>query len=360
MSSPPVPLRRVVAGAVALALVLAGCGGASKQASRRRKPAPTTTSTTTPPPVAPLTGSTENGAIANSRSALSVKIENSPNARPQSGLAVADVVYEEIVEGNITRFFAVFSSQAPDVVGPVRSVRRMDPNIVSPLGGVIAYSGGTAPNVALIRATPTVWVDESNARDAFFREQSRSAPHNLYGRTDLLWQRGGEPVPPRPLFTYVGSDECAGDPVQSMRVGFIRGYDPTYTYDAATRTWARAYGTTPFLDASGSQIAPMNVIVQFVAYSGSGGGGELIGSGDAWVFCDGRVVRGRWTKASAGEPTQFTDASGVPIRLRPGRTWVELLNTTGAVDVVIPPPTTTSPSTTTTTTLKKPKKKQRR
>ena len=72
-----------------------------------------------------------------------MKIENTPEARPQSGLDVADVVYEEVVEGGITRFWAIFNSHAPDHVGPIRSVRRMDPDIVSPLGGVVAYSGGT-------------------------------------------------------------------------------------------------------------------------------------------------------------------------------------------------------------------------
>jgi DUF3048 family protein len=343
-------------------MLLTGCGGSGSKARTRRTVhtvASTTTSTTLPPVLAPLTGSPENGAAAVTRAALAVKIDNHPLARPQSGLAVADVVYEEVVEGSITRFMAVFNSQAPDAVGPIRSVRSMDPNLVGALGGIVAYSGGTDDNVALMRRSPAVNIDETTAGAAFFRDGAREAPHNLFGRPTALWERGGNPIPPKPLFSYVGSREtCAGNPVQSVRVGFISGYDPTYTYDASKGTWARAYGTTPFVDASGAQIAPQNVIVQLVRYLGAGGDGQIIGSGEAWVFCDGRGIHATWSKPSSDAPTQYTDDNGVPIRLRAGRTWVELLPTGSAVDVVAAPvpPSTTSTLPPTTTTTKATKK----
>lgn len=185
---------RLVAFAAGAALVAAACsGGTTEQSAKKRKPpptsAPSTTTTTIPVPDAPFTGLPDTDGVANGRASLAVKIENSPDARPQSGLDVADIVYEEVVEGGITRFWAVFNSRAPDNIGPVRSVRAMDPNIVHPLGGVIVYSGGTGPNVALVRATGLVYVDEGNAGDSFYRESSRSAPHNLYGRSASLWHR---------------------------------------------------------------------------------------------------------------------------------------------------------------------------
>ncbi len=350
-----------VIGVLGLALVAGACGSGSEAqtTSPRTTPstAPPTTTTTVFVPTAPLTGRPDPSGASQTRAALSVKIENTPEARPQSGLDVADVVYEEVVEGGITRFWAIFGSAAPQVVGPIRSVRFMDPNVVWPIGGVVAYSGGTNANVALIREAPIVWVDENNAGDAFFRESTRFAPHNLYGDTAKLWARGGEPVPPHPLFTYLGKgDTFVGDGIDQFRVGFNAGYDPTYTWDPATKTWKRSYGQFPFLDTSGNQVAPTNVIVQFVHYP-AGAEGELIGEGEAWVFSDNKLLRGKWVKPNAETPTQFLNVFGVPIALTPGRTWVELLPTGSPVDLVAspPPPPTTIPPTLPPTTAKKKK-----
>ena len=345
--------------AVAVAAVgLSSCGGGGDK-SAAKKPvttAPPTTTTTVFVPTAPLTGLPDPTGASQTHSSLGVKIENTPEARPQSGLNVADIVYEEVVEGGITRFWAFFNTQAPTNVGPIRSVRFMDPNIVTPFGGVIAFSGGTPDNVALIRQTPTVQVDENNAGDAFFREPTRFAPHNLYGVTAKLWDRGGTPVPPKPMFEYLAKGEAfAGEGIDQFRIGFDAGYDPTYTWDPTLMAWKRSYGTAPFMDVSGKQVAPTNVIVQFVNYP-AGSEGELIGQGDAWVFSDNKLVKGRWVKQDAASPTLFLSTSLAPIKLTPGQTYVELAPTGAAVDLVAspPPPPTTLPPVTTTT---KPKKK---
>ena len=112
---------------------------------------------------APLTGRLDPTGATRAHGALAVKIENTPEARPQAGLDEADVVYEEVVEGGITRFWAVFDSRIPSTVGPIRSVRALDPDLVAPLHAVVAYSGGTDPNVVGIRAATNTWVDETNA-----------------------------------------------------------------------------------------------------------------------------------------------------------------------------------------------------
>jgi len=345
----------VAVAAVAAGAVLAFSGGGDQKVVRPTTTSSSTTTTTTAPPVAPLTGLPDPTGVSLKRAALSVKIENTPEARPQSGLAQADVVYEEVVEGGITRFWAVFNSAAPDTVGPIRSVRLMDPDIVSAIGGVVAFSGGTPDNVALVRACPVVWVDESNAGDAFYRDNNRYAPHNLYGYTDKLWARGGTPVPPRPLFGYLATGATfGGERIDSFHVGLSPGYDPTYTYDAAAHVWKRSYGDTAFNDANGTQIAPTTVIVQFVNYP-AGSEGQLIGGGDAWIFSDGQLVKGRWSKPDPTTPTQYTNVFGGPVPITPGRTWVELAPLNTVVDVVSapPPPPTVAP---TTTTPKKPKK----
>ena len=306
--------------------------------------------------MAPLTGLPDPKGVANGRQSLGVKIENTPDARPQTGLDQADIVYEEVVEGGITRFWAFFNSTAPETVGPVRSVRSMDPNIILAFGGMVAFSGGTPDNVALVRATGLVTVDENNAGAAYFREPTRDAPHNLYGRTDLLWGFGGTPVPPEPKFEYVEKGAAfTGEPVASFHVNLEAGYDMSYVWDEAGGGWNRfSQGVEPFLATGVTpvQVAPTNVIVQFIPY-GSGADGDVMGSGEAWVFSDGQLIRGTWGKAYPPAATQFVDAAGNPIALTPGRTWVELAPVGTVVDVLPAAPvstsTTTSPPSTTAT-----------
>jgi hypothetical protein len=349
---------RALAFLAAGAVGLAACGGGGA-ATKKTAPRVPRTTTTLAIPTAPLTGLPDPTGVAHGRSALAVKIENTPDARPQSGLDVADVVYEEVVEGGITRFWAVFNSNIPaQLVGPIRSVRAMDPNVVSPVGGVVAFSGGAAINVAAIRQAPVVSIDEDNANngagelrcetnttDAFCRSSKKAAPHNLFGRPDLLLKRGGKPVPPLPLFTYPESSSgqsFTGTPVTQFKVNFRQGYDATYQWDPATG-WKRLQQIFPFLSDTGQQVTATNVIVQFTPYTGDGEG-QLIGQGDAWIFSNGQLIKGHWTKSSATQATQYTDAAGAPIALTPGRTWVEFLPTGLTVDLTTPPPVPSVPT----------------
>jgi hypothetical protein len=277
-----------------------------------------------------------------------VKIENTPEARPQTGLAQADVVYEQVTEGGITRFISLFNSVLPDVVGPIRSTRAMDSDVVAPVGGVFAYSGGIPQSVALITHAPVAAVDETAAGAAMFRDRTKRAPHNLYGHgADLVSLGPGQPVPPSALFSYLGpSQTFDGDPVASFTIGFDAPYGPTYTFDPALQQWSRSIGTTPFVDSSGDQIAPTNVIVQFVPCCldvPEGGIYLTVGSGEAWVFSEGKVVRGTWTRDDHSQVTKFLDGQGQPIKLSPGRTWVEFVP--NGVDVGVAGPGGTSTST---------------
>lgn len=341
---------------VVAALVVAGGGGGGEEKAQREPQPDSTTSTAVAVPVAPLTGIADPNRESLKRAALTVKIENAGEARPQAGLDIADVVYEEVVEGGITRFAAVFNSRVPTTVGPVRSVRQMDADIVWPIAGIFAYSGGAQINVSLIRTTPAKTVDETEAGGAMFRSTSRFAPHNLYGRGADLFALGGQPTPPKPLFEYLNANEVpVGESLASARVGFTNGFDPTYTWDAGVKGWKRSYGTTPFTAESGQVVAPANVIIQFVPYSGEGEG-NLVGEGEAWVLTDGTLRRGRWTRSARDQITRFVDSTGAVIRLRPGTTWVELLPAGSAVDLVAGPPITAPATTTTlakTTTTKK-------
>ena len=180
---------------VALAVGAAACGGGGSVAAKKKKPVVTTT--TPGPPVAPLTGLPDPTGQSLTRPALSIKIENTPEARPQTGLDAADVVYEEITEAGITRFLAVYNSTIPPMAGPVRSGRIMDPDLLAPLGGIFAYSGGIEQTEQAISATPGVNVIVDTGSDpALVRDKTKEAPHNLYAVTNLLLARGGKPVPP--------------------------------------------------------------------------------------------------------------------------------------------------------------------
>lgn len=345
----------LVLAVVGVGAVLATSGGGHEKAATTTSPTTTVapTTTTVAPPTAPLTGLPDPGGASLTRPALSVKVENTPPARPQAGLDVADVVYEEVVEGGITRFVAIFNSAVPDVVGPVRSVRAQDPDIVWPIGGIFAYSGGTQVNVDAINAAPVHAVDESSAGAAMVRNEPsqppRDAPHNLYGLGPALFALGGDPVPPPALFQYLPehAPPLTALGVIDAHVGFDAGYDPTWTWDGASGTWKRAIDGTPQTAVGGAQIAPANVVVQFTQYPVESNG-QTVGEGDAWIFTDGTVRIGRWVRPDRTQPAHYVDNAGAPILLRPGRTWVELLPVGAPVDVTpAPVPATTVPPATT-------------
>jgi hypothetical protein len=326
---------------MAVALVVVACGGGDDDAG-----GPGSTSTTGAPPVAPLTGLPDPSGESLTRPALIVKIENTPDARPQTGIEAADVVYEEVVDGGITRFFTVFNSSLPETVGPIRSVRPVDAALAQQFGGVFAYSGGIPEEVERISSVPSlITIDESQAGDAMFRESSRRAPHNLFGYPERLLSFGGAPVPPAALFAYLSPNEhAAGEPIQSFTVGLSpdASYNPSYSWDAASSTWLRSVDGEPSTVTSGAQIAPANVVVQFTAYTPApgapGANGEVIGSGEAWVFTGGQLVRGTWTREDPGSPARYADAAGNPIELAPGRTWVELAAFGAQTQLVAAPP----------------------
>ena len=215
------------------------------------------------------------------------------------------MVYEEVVEGNITRFVAIFNSTVPDVIGPVRSVRAEDPDIVWPLGGIFAYSGGAPVNVDAINAAPVHAVDEDAAGAAMVRNEPsqppRDAPHNLYGLGPALFALGGDPKPPKALFEYVanGSPAITGRNVLSFHVGFDPGYDPTWTFDGATGTWQRSIaGCPPDRHRPGPDRAHQRGrAVHAVLREAEA---QTIGEGDVWVFTDGTVRDGEVGAARQG------------------------------------------------------------
>ncbi len=334
-------VRRAVSP-FALALALVGIltqPAAASGTTTTTTSQPTTTTTTRHVYLDPLTGLPDPRRLTEHRSALTIKIDNTPQAMPQYGVQEADVVYEEIVEGGITRLAAIFDSQLPTVVGPVRSVRRTDREIVFPIGGVFAFSGGAEYALRSIATAPVKLYDESNSGSAMFRDPNRPVPHNLFANAQLLMKKDGVPRPTRPLFSYLAPGQFAHGPkVRSFTVGFEAGYAVTYTWNSSTRRWDRWLFGALEKSANGVQLAPKNVIVMSVNYVGGVGVidsyAQMVGSGPAEVFTGGVVQHGHWSRSNLYHRTVFTNDQGRVIELAPGQTWVELLSNTERVTIV--------------------------
>jgi hypothetical protein len=321
--------------AVVVVLVVAAIGGLAYFHFKKGTSTPTTTTTTTTLPrypTAPLTGMPDPSGLSAKRPALTVKIENTPQALPQWGIDQADVVYEEIVNGGITRLAAIFNSHAPAKVGPVRSVRPTDTQVVWPLGGIFAYSGGAPYAVASISTAPVKLIDESSAGTAMFRDPNLYAPHNLFAIAPQLFAFGGTPVPPPPLFQYRTSKQKAtGVAAVSFIVPFPSYYQVTWTWDTTSLSWDRTLFGKADVTGTGVRESPKNVIVMWANYV-NGIGTEasyanLQGSGTAAFFVDGKETMGTWSRGpSKSDVIQYKTANGNPALMTPGQTWVELLN----------------------------------
>jgi DUF3048 family protein len=323
---------------VVVVLVVAAVGGLAYFHFHKSSPTtPTTTTTTTTLPTyptAPLSGLPDPSGLSVTRPALTVKIENTPQALPQWGIDQADVVYEEIVNGGITRLAAIFNSHAPIKVGPVRSVRPTDTQVVWPLGGIFAYSGGAPYAVASISTVPGLkLIDESSAGTAMFRDPDLYAPHNLFAIAPQLFAFGGSPVPPPALFDYRTSKQTAGgSAVASFIVPFPSMYPVTWTWDTASLSWDRTLFGKADVTGTGVRESPKNVIVMWVNYVNGIGTeasyADLQGSETAAFFVGGKETMGTWSRGpNKADIVQYKTKNGQSALMTPGQTWVELLNT---------------------------------
>lgn len=347
-----------VALAFAAALALSACsGGGSSAAANTTEPAgattgatlgttttePATTSTGVATAVYPLTGQPVTDPATAKRPALVVKIDNAPQARPQAGLNQADVVYEEIVEG-ITRLALVFQSETSDPVGPVRSARTTDINLMAALGKpLFAYSGGNGGVVARVRKANLVDVGADRAAsNKYYREKSRAAPHNLYSNvSDLYTLTTPDQQPPPQLFQYRpagASVPATAAQVAGVKIVYTGGERVDYAWNETLGGWARTQQGTPHLDSAGHQVAPQNVVILFTAYLPSPADprspeAQTVGSGEAWVFTNGVFIHGTWSRPTPADVAKLVDDAGNQILLTPGRTWVALPKTGSAVVV---------------------------
>jgi hypothetical protein len=291
------------------------------------------------PQPCPLTGELRAGKKdAPARPLLAVKVENTDEAFPLAGLEHADVIYEEPVEGSITRFAAFFHCRDAARVGPVRSARTTDPKILLQFSEepVLAYSGANAKVAADLDEAGVVSLTETTANEAFVRDESRSAPHNLFVSTKKLYriarQQNVDFALPEAVFRFDEEVPSPSKPRTSASVAFA----PTNVvgWSWSKDRWVREIDGEPMLAENGEPIAVDNVVIQEVVVTDSNildAAGfpspevKLTGQGRAWILRDGRLVTGRWRRGSMGDLTVFETKGGDEITLTPGTTFVQLV-----------------------------------
>lgn len=325
---------------LALSFVLASCAATTPPVAT---PSPTPSyspSYVAPEPMglAPLTGESIPVGTALNPS-LAAKIDNHSAARPQVGLDRTDIVFEELVEGGLSRYVAVWQSDVPDEIGPVRSIRPMDPDIISAFGGIVAYSGGQQRFVALMQATNVFnAIHGQRATEAtFYRTKTKKAPHNvLVKAVQVVAEHPDLPAPQQQFaFALDGPSSTAskdGLPASVINLVFSKQTAPSWTWDAAQSKFLRAQLGVPDMDGNGAQLSATNVITIFVGIDKSLGvpKTQLIGSGEAWVASGGKYIHATWSKDAPTSVIRLVDDQGVTIRLAPGNSWIELVPNTGS------------------------------
>lgn len=348
----------VLALGVGGAVILTGGEGGDPPPSTTTAPSTTTepaATTTTEPdtrPRAPLTGLVVDDPLILFRPALAVKVDNldvaGETAVPQAGLNRADIVYEEIVEGDITRLVPVFHSQQPGRVGPVRSARTTDVQLLPQLGRpLLAWSGGNEGVTAAVRSSPSIIdVGVDRATGSYARDRSRRAPHNLFVAGDELFGLAPDDAGfPPTMFTYRSSGEPQPEtarPSQGVDItwGGGRASSPvSWRWEPEFRSYVRNQNGRVHMTEEGDPVSAANVVVLVTSYGSSSADtrspeAQTVGSGEAFVFTAGGVIYGSWDRPAIDATPTLLDEAGNPIKLTPGRTWIELPKpgTTTAVD----------------------------
>ena len=292
------------------------------------------------PSKCPLSGVEPDKENLIDRPAVAVKIENAAIAYPLSGLEDAEVVYEELVEGGVTRFMAVYHCTDSTKAGPVRSARIVDPAIMGAITRILAYSGQNAPVLRALEDAEVVRLDENEADGGLTRieREGISSEHTLYADTKVLRKLGQKQFddpPPDDTFTF-GDLEGKAKNAKSVSINFNPVNTIRYDWDETENGWLRFEADEPFMTEAGDQIVVDNVLIEEhevnlsatirdVAGNPSLEIADEVGSGRAFLFRDGSVVKGKWTRDEVGEPVRFETKDGEEMIFAPGSIWIELL-----------------------------------
>lgn len=332
-------LRPYAALACAGLLVLTACSGEEEQPAGTVAQAAQPDPAESPEPLpdwCPLTGEDPAGGVDIARPAVAVKIENSPAARPQTGLENADLVFEERVEGGITRFLAIYHCGASPKAGPVRSGRFDDPKIALPFTRLLAASGSNAIVEREMSKKKMVYLDEDSTTALFRDPPGFLSIHSLFVNTKRLLKTAIAKKLPSPTHDAFSFGPIEGNPKAARSVALNFTDANTIEYRWRGGGWERYEAGAPFMSSSGDQISVPNVLVQIVKVDNSDSIFDSTGSpspeislekagGKLLLFREGRVIKGRWSMGKAGRIPVYETKSGEPLSFAEGTTWVELV-----------------------------------
>lgn len=341
---------RVLTGVAAVLIVVAAGGlllGGQEPAPSIPTPpiattttaqAPTTTAgaTTTAVAVAawPLSGEMAGDPAQLTKRVLVAKIDNSPQGRPQIGLAEADLVIEVLVEGGIARLLAFYHSQDAAEVGPVRSVREVDPKLLAPFVPLMVHSGGVPQNEAAMREV-AFDLGQPVVPEAYLRADDRRPPYDLIAVMEQI-RAAGPPPAEQPLTSTLTFGEPAqeGEAAGTVSLDMSQAHRVVYRYSEVDGGYLRYNGDDPHEGADGGHLTATNVVVLRVERLETGrtdvsGAAvpdwEVLGTGEAVVFRGGQAIPGRWERGRREDFFRLIDGSGAEIPLQPGSTWIELV-----------------------------------
>lgn len=284
------------------------------------------------PLYSPLTGLQVSDEATTKQPVTAVMIENSPDARPQSGLAGAGVVYEAVAEGGITRFLALYQGDKPQLIGPVRSLRLYYLSWAAPYQASIAHVGGSGNALAEVRNGSYRDIDQFYNEASYWRSADRAAPHNVYtsgAKLDQLNQQKG--FHNSQFSSFSRSDEQPADNPNASQIAINFSsplYNTSYNYDKASNSYHRQLTGAPHKDREAGQLQPKVVVALEVATelraNNSDGYQDVVtsGNGKAYVFQNGTVTQATWQKANTKSPLQLKDNEGRDLSLVRGQTWV--------------------------------------
>jgi Protein of unknown function (DUF3048) N-terminal domain/Protein of unknown function (DUF3048) C-terminal domain len=295
------------------------------------KPAATHPSATQAPAKGPLLDPFTGEPVKALGPVLAVKIDNIVDARPQTGLQSADIIYVIPVEGGLTRFMAVYSSHIPPVVGPVRSARQSDLDILRQFGRpAFAWSGATPHLVPFIERAPVVDL-YALAAGGYYRDPNRVAPYNLYANTTQLLAEAKGASKASDIGFRFGALPAGGTPAASYSVKYPAA-SYTFSWSAKDKRWLAAMDGAPAMAAEGGQLGGSTVIVQytristsrFLEYGGRPPYAKSVGSGSAVILRNGKEYTVHWSRPTLEDRTTYTLPNGQRMLFAPGQVWVVL------------------------------------
>lgn len=337
----------IIVGSALLVLVAGAVTAAILLSQPKPEPEPDTKPVVVaepePEPViyySPLTGNEVKDEAATKQAVTAVMIENSPDARPQSGLKDSGVVFEAIAEGGITRFLVLYQEQKPKLVGPVRSLRMYYVDWLAPFNASVAHVGGSAASLKEIRNGKYRDIDQFFNAGTYWRATDRYAPHNVYTnfeRLDSLNKAKGYKNSSFTGFSRKDGEKTDETTASKVNVNISSPlYNSSYVYDSKKNVYKRSQGGVPHLDREAGQITPSVVVVlrvneRMVFEDGWREQIDTIGSGKAYIFQDGTAQEVTWKKTGRSEQLHFTDKNGKDVPLSRGQTWITAIPSTGSV-----------------------------